>query len=333
MFADNNSFSLSTLFGNEIGYGGVNLTVAGERSYTDTDTTADERLVRTNWKNDPYGNPLQLVTAERFEGYELQTTGDEDAWEGSINLLEFASNFIPPPIGTAVAVVSNIIDLQVGPQFDIIENSYLTTQFVSGFYTDDGGLTYDDFLINGANRKGYLEIPDTLSSGDTYDIQMTALGLGFTALSDYLLQGNIDIDLEVALGLYDVDIAEIPIGSEFLVDSWFDRFQYVQFMNPLYGGFLSTDEFANAVLSFNIVGGQANQDPTKTALPREMARVDQFIGTLIATGADQGQQSFDFPGNPPSATARVNNVPEPTTMLLIGSGLAGLFGFRKKLKK
>ena len=331
MFADNDSFPLGT-FGNEISYSGVSLTVAGTSSYTDTDITADERLARTIWRNDPYGNPLQLNRAERFKGYELQTTSNEDGWGGSIDLLQFASNFIEPPVGTAAAVVSAIIDLQVGPQFDIMENTYLTTQFVSGFYTDDGGSTYDDFLINGADRKGWLTIPDTLSPGDTYKIQMTALGLGFNTLLDYLLQGNIDIDLEVLSGLYNVDIAEIPIGSEFLVDSWVDRFQYVQFMNPLYGGFLSAEEFANAFLSFDIVGGLADQDPAKIAPNWEIARVDPFIGTLIETGADQGQQSYDFPGNPPSATATVTSIPEPSTLLLLGSGLVGLAGLRRKFK-
>lgn len=289
-----------------VSYGGVSLTVAGQRSYTDTDLSADAKLTRTVWKKDPFGNTLKMPRATQFEGYQLQTLGDMDAWEGGLDLLHFAGNFIP-----AVGLVAAIVDVSVGAQLDIVEKTSLTTQFVTGYYTDDSGLTYDNFLINGAESKGYITIPDTLAVGSSYGIQMTALGIGMSTIFDYFLQGNIDIDLELLSRLWSVDIAEVPIGDAFLVDTWVDRWQHVEFLNS----FLDDADFLAASLSFDIVSVAGIQDPGK---------IPPDLGSAWDDPDQTQQQRSDSPWLPPTASATVSAVPEPSTGLLFAIALAGL---------
>jgi hypothetical protein len=307
-----------------VSFGGLSLTVAGDRSYTDTDNTADETLTRTKWLLDPWGNLLKMAGLTRFEGYEMQTSSDDDAWGGHIELLKFAGNFFAP-----AAVAGAVMDVSVGPEYDIIEETYLATQFVTGYYTDDG-LNYDNFLINGADQKGYITIPDTLSSGDTYEIQMSALGLGFSTLFEYMLQGNIDVDL-VVFSHFHEDITEAQLGDEILVDSWVDRFQYVQFLAE----FLTAEEFSEASLSFDVISGLEDEDGTLEAPALELAKVDPFIQELVDDPfADQGQQSFYFPADPATdVIIEVTAVPEPSILILLTSGIFGLLAIPGRRKK
>jgi len=60
-------------------------------------------------------------------------------------------------------------------------------------------------------------------------------------------------------------------------------------------------------------------------------QIDPYIGSLLETDANQAQQSFEFPGNPPSGFVRVTAVPEPSSLILMVIGLAG-FGLVRRRK-
>ena len=97
-------------------------------------------------------------------------------------------------------------------------------------------------------------------------------------------------------------------------------------------------DFTSPVQSGTVGALDGNSPANRTLLSQSITALSIPPGSMFwirwldfnATGADDGLAVDDF-----SLTGQASNtpVPEPTTMLLLGSGLVGLAGLRRKFKK
>jgi hypothetical protein len=114
----------------------------------------------------------------------------------------------------------------------------------------------------------------------------------------------------------------------------FGYFDIAGITGPNFNGGNANDGIArNSTYSFNFVltgsgleGLQASDFLNQySADPKNKEDEQYFIARFQRTGANGNGSDVAVPTGSP--------VPEPATMLLLGTGLAGLAGFRKKLKK
>jgi hypothetical protein len=71
-------------------------------------------------------------------------------------------------------------------------------------------------------------------------------------------------------------------------------------------------------------------------LPTILGRPDVFVGFTSGTGAGWGEHnilSWNFVNAFQEGGAELSTVPEPTTIVLLGSGLVGLAGFLRRRKR
>lgn len=158
--------------------------------------------------------------------------------------------------------------------------------------------------------------------------------------------------------------SEVPPSVSVIVppspSGWFDFGNFTHNNQPIYPPSLTSTELALA-LTMDVGGVSANQSfvytfnhnetpnpaPDVVTITPPSAGVFYVDGTLYTLelrfstdgGLTTTNQFTTAEGQPNTAdlygrfTSDITSVPEPGTMLLLGCGLMGLWGFRKKIKK
>ena len=118
-------------------------------------------------------------------------------------------------------------------------------------------------------------------------------------------------------------------GYFFLVEQNSSYYVSQRTYADLYAGWQDVDGTL-AAGQFNLYGGSGNPDFSSTGAPLRFGYMTDNGGSCswgtIWLSSGGGVDNFSF-------TTNADPIPEPATMLLLGSGLVGLAGFRRKNKK
>ena len=154
--------------------------------------------------------------------------------------------------------------------------------------------------------------------GDSVDIDIVISGLENDNLAGFDLIFNFEdsilafdsYTLGTELGVIPWEALDWSLGNNLFEVSWISPISDFWSNQP--------DSFTLATISFiGISGGISDLSFSNVTL------IDEYWRPSLLTDASLGTGSVDVAAP----------VPEPATMLLFGTGLAGLVGFRKKFKK
>lgn len=336
------SFDLPNINGN-----GFDVNFQGDGSFSATDTTPEEVLVRTGApsQSDPLGNNLDSANRAVL-GQQLSTRTTVDGPEASVQLLDLAGNALP-----IADLISLGIDLEVDLGLDLVQETAFTLRNIDAYYffpdaqgdlfapdpqfplnnTDvnpnEPGLSFfanilDDISLNGANgTDGALQLPDGIGAGDTFDIQFQALGFGADILFDFLLQGNLDLDLlllDILPGIDPINIASFDFGDPFFNELFITKVRGIDFL--LGQGPDGQDNFLEGVIpredlifTFDVVSG--NQlPPAGDPLPDLREPESDELLPLLNEPFDG---DFSLPGTGPLQGNVVVQVSAPPTLALL----------------